>query len=103
MSREKPTLAVFWGDTRELLSRQERMSLLSEAVLESITPAEVLLRDRSSGRIIVVTSVSEKNLFCSLCKTDVVRRKYGKSCPGFAKCLVHGRHRGNGDTDKTGT
>lgn len=83
-----------------LLTREERLSLLSEATLESVNSNEVLLRDHHSKRLIVVTSTAEKNLFCSLCVTDAVRQRYGRTCPGFAKCLAHGSHRENGDADK---
>ncbi len=90
--KKQPKLAVFWGDTRELLSKRERDALLSVAILESITPNEVLLRDRESQRLIVVTSVEEGRLFCTLCKTDAVRERYGRTCPQFAKCLLNGEH-----------
>jgi hypothetical protein len=96
MAKKKPTLAIFWGDTRELLTKQERADVLAYAVLESITPEEILLRDRKSSRLILITSVDEKRLFCSLCKNEVVRSRYGKTCPSFAKCLSEGHKNGTG-------
>jgi hypothetical protein len=96
-----PKLAVFWGDTRTLLTRQERKTILASAKLEDITPEEVLLRDTKSGRTIVVTSTDEKNLFCSLCASDRVHREFGKKCPKFARCAIHGRHMGKIDPDES--
>jgi hypothetical protein len=98
MSKLPPTLAVFWSDTRELLTRHERRDILQEAILESITPSEVLLRDSKSNRMVVVTSKDEKGLFCSLCKSDLVRQRYGANCPGFAKCALKGKHVGKEPT-----
>jgi len=89
---KKPTLAILWGDTRELLSHDERVNALAGAVLESITPDEILLRDRISNRLIVITSVDEARLFCTLCKNEVVRHRYGRTCPSFAKCLLSGHN-----------
>src|SRR5512144_2787327 len=94
MTDKTPKLAVFWGDNRTLLSHKERRKLLQNAILESITPSEVLLRERTSGRLIVVTSSDEKGLFCALCKSDLVREHYGKECPLFAQCLGKGAHIG---------
>lgn len=88
MSKKRPTLAVFWGDTRTLLSKRERDSVLGLASLESITPSEVLLRDRKTDRLIVITSKDEPDLFCALCKTDEIKRKYGGTCTGIARCLL---------------
>jgi hypothetical protein len=91
MSEEKkPTLAIFWGDTRELLSKRERDEVLASAVPESITPEEILLRDHRTQRLIIITSVDEGHLFCSLCSNDEVRRSLGKTCPEFATCLGRG-------------
>ena len=95
MAKKAPELAVFWGDSRELLSKNERQRILQDAILESITPNEVLLRDRSSRRLVVVTSTNEENLFCSLCKSETVRKELGKTCPEFAKCALKGKHRGD--------
>jgi len=94
MKKEAPTLAVFWADSRELLSKKERREFLPQAVLESITPNEVLLRDKSTGRLVVVTSIDEKNLFCSLCQSELVREEFGRECPRFAKCAARGKHLG---------
>jgi hypothetical protein len=92
MSTKKPSLAVFWADTRVLLTYNERNELLRGALLESLTPMEVLLRDSKTGRLIAVTSTDESNLFCALCKNDVVRTRLGRTCPKFATCLQHGCH-----------
>jgi hypothetical protein len=86
MTERKPTLAVFWGDTRELLSEFEKKGLLQDATLESISPDEVLVRDVKSMRPIVITSTDEPNLFCTLCKDEKIRRLYGKACTDFAVC-----------------
>jgi hypothetical protein len=86
MTERKPTLAVFWGDTRELLSDNEKREILQDATLESITPDEVLVRDVKSMRPVVITSTDEPNLFCTLCKTEKIRQLYGKACASFARC-----------------
>jgi len=88
VSKRRPELAVFWGDTRTLLSYRERKEILPRARLESITPDEVLVRDYPSQRLIVITSRNEPNLFCALCKTDAIRKMYGATCTGIAHCLV---------------
>jgi hypothetical protein len=90
----KPELAVFWGDTRQLLTREERRDLLNLASLESLTPSEVLLREPKSNRLIVVTSVKDQVLYCSLCKNELMRKRYGQSCPGFARCCLDQKHEG---------
>lgn len=90
---ERPELAVFWGDTRKLMTKRERTAVLQGAILESLTPNEVLLRDPASKRLIVVTAVKDQELYCALCRDDLVRRNYGETCPGFAKCVVNGEHR----------
>jgi hypothetical protein len=91
MSKKAPVLAVFWGDTRELLTKTERVRILQDAILESITPSDVLLRDRISLRLVVITSTAEKKLFCSLCKNDDIRSELGKTCPQFAECTLKSR------------
>lgn len=94
MEPRKPTLAVFWGDTRKLLSYKERLSVLPDIRLESMTPNEILLRDTRTMRPVVVTSVEEDGLSCDLCDQDVKggRHTFGNVCPRFAECLA-----GNGD------
>lgn len=86
--KEMPVLSAFWADTRELLSRKESRDILQNATLESLTPAEVLLRDQTSGRLIVIAGVNEKNLTCSLCREEDQRAK-GVVCPFFATCFRH--------------
>lgn len=95
-NKKKPTLAIFWGDTRELLSKRERDDILFSAIPESITPEEILLRDRKSQRLIIITSVEEGRLFCSLCENSEVRRSLGKTCPDFATCLGRGTGQNGG-------
>jgi hypothetical protein len=87
------SLAVFWADTRTLLSARERLAVMSRAVIESITPAELLMRTHT-GRLVAVTAATEKSLWCDLCAEDSIRAKYGGTCPSFAKCCSNGRHRG---------
>lgn len=88
MKNEKPTLAAFWGDTRKLLSYGERQSVLATAKLESMTPTEILLRDMQSNRLIVVTSVTEADIFCDVCDKDTTRHTFGRACPHFAQCIA---------------
>jgi hypothetical protein len=87
-------LAVFWGDTRTLLSEDEKKDALAHATLESISGDEILLRDVATNRLIVITEKNQKNLFCDLCKNELIRERYGKTCPDFAKCALQGEHRG---------
>jgi hypothetical protein len=88
-------LAVFWGDTHQLLTPTERRELLHTANLESLSKHEVLLREPKTKRLIVVTSAKkEQVLFCSLCKNELVRKRYGQSCPGFARCCLEQKHKG---------
>lgn len=84
---------IFWGDTRELLTPTERKRV-SSAALESLTPEEVLLRDAKSGRLIVVAVRAPKNLYCAFCRNELVRHRYGKKCPKFAKCALEQKHKG---------
>lgn len=91
MKRAK--LAVFWGDTRTLLSMSEKKEALATATLESISNDEILLRDVKSGRLIVITDKNQKNLFCALCKSELVHERYGQTCPDFAECALAGEHR----------
>jgi hypothetical protein len=86
-------LAVFWADTRELLTWQERKAVMSKATIESITPSEMLLRT-SVGRLVAVTTTDEEDLYCSFCYHDGIRAKFGGTCPDFARCAKYGRHRG---------
>lgn len=99
---KKPDLAVFWGDTRRLLTKRERTAVLQDAVLESLNQSEVLLRDRSSNRLIVVTSaVKDQVLYCSLCEDDLIHTRYGQPCPGFAQCLLGKRHLGDTEPERS--
>jgi hypothetical protein len=93
---KRDKLAVFWGDTRILLSEQEKKDILASAILESVSNDEILLRDTGSKRLIVVTDRHQKNLFCALCKTEVVKERYGRTCPDFAKCILTQGHKSNG-------
>lgn len=93
-----PGLIVFWGDTRELLSKEEMRRIIKDVFLESIDNDEVLLRDRSSMRLVVVIGVGDgKNLYCNLCKNEISQERYGADCPEFAKCILEGTHRTNED------
>jgi hypothetical protein len=88
-------LAVFWGDSRQLLTLVERRDLLNNASLESIANDEILLREPISKRLIVVTSAKKDQvLYCSLCKNELIRKRYGQSCPGFARCCLEQKHKG---------
>lgn len=85
---DKPTLAAYWGDNRKILSHYERVNILADAKLESMTPTEVLLRDLKSNRLIVITSVHEADIFCDVCDKDRVHHTYGRTCPHFARCVA---------------
>ena len=100
MSEEDPgetspkTFVVFWGDTREVLSREDRRNILQTAVLEHLSSDEVLLRDPASRRLVVVRSAAEdKGLFCDLCRTSMTKHRYGKTCPDFANCVYRDEHK----------
>lgn len=47
---KKPTLVVYWTDTRALLTYSERQSLEMEGMVISLTPSEILIADPVSGR-----------------------------------------------------
>ena len=88
-------LSVFWGDTRQLLTEEERRELLHSASLESISKDEILLRERKTKRLIVVTGATKSQVvYCSLCKNELIRKRYGQSCPGFARCCLEQKHQG---------
>ncbi len=89
MIDEGPALVVFWGDTKELLDRTERRSVIHTAVLEDITPSEVLLREVYTQRVIVVQRNGDvEGLKCSLCKDEHTRKRYAKECEEQEKCAL---------------
>ena len=62
-SPKQATLAIFWADTRELLSHFERLVISSnDTVVVDITPLEVLLEDTKSKRKIVVRGITDSVL-----------------------------------------
>lgn len=85
----KPTLTAFWGDTKKVLTADERAHALSEARLESMTHDEILLRDDHSKRLIVITAVGMADIYCDVCDHDSgVRHSFGRACPRFAECVA---------------
>jgi hypothetical protein len=94
MSNLKPkTFAVYWADTKQLLTKEERRAVLQVAILEALSPDEVLLRDPDNGKLIVVRNTDGvKGLFCSLCRSNLSHERYGRSCPEFATCVYKDKH-----------
>lgn len=57
--RKIPTLAIYWADTRELLTHAERVELHRGAIVVSVTPREVLLETLDGRRLVAVCSVTD--------------------------------------------
>lgn len=51
---KRPTLVIYWADTRRLLSHRERRDLEFGGTIVSVTPNEVLLENPLTGRKVVV-------------------------------------------------
>jgi hypothetical protein len=59
---KRPTLVIYWADTRKLLTYMERVLLHQSAAVISVTPLEVLLQDLKSGRKVVVRGITDEHL-----------------------------------------
>lgn len=60
---KRPTLVIYWGDTRELLDHFERLTLLGgEYALVDVTPLEVLLQSLKTGRKVVIRGITDDAL-----------------------------------------
>ena len=56
--KKKPSLVIYWADTRGLLSFSERKALEQEGRIIAVTPLEVLI-ESPSGRKVVVRGISD--------------------------------------------
>lgn len=56
--KKKPSLVIYWADTRNLLTFSERKSLEQEGKLIAVTPLEVLL-EHESGRKVVIRGITD--------------------------------------------
>jgi hypothetical protein len=90
MVHRVPTLVIYWGDTREVLSNNDRADLFHHSNVESVDFNEVLLRHWPTGRLVVVRGLGEKGLHCSLCSTELVEDHFGGECIRLGKCVLTG-------------
>lgn len=59
---KRPTLIIYWADSRQLLTYMEKLLLHQSAAVVSVTPREVLLQDLKSGRKVVVRGITDEHL-----------------------------------------
>ena len=60
--QKRPTLVIYWADTQELLTHRERLFISGDAIVVDVTPLEVLLKDKHSGRNVVVRGITDDHL-----------------------------------------
>lgn len=54
-----PSLSIYWVDTMQLLTYRERKSLEQNSHVICVTPLEVLLEDRKTGRKVAIRGVTD--------------------------------------------
>jgi hypothetical protein len=54
-----PTMVIYWTDTKVPLSYAERMRIVQDAELISMTPSEILLQDTHTGRKVAVRGATD--------------------------------------------
>ncbi len=54
-----PTLVLYWVDTKQLLSYREQRDLEFTGTLVAVTPLEVLIEDKRSGRKVAVRGTTD--------------------------------------------
>jgi hypothetical protein len=90
MTNKAPTLVIFWGDTREILSNDERAELFHHTTVESVDFTEILLRHTPTQRLVVVQGLGIKGLHCSLCEVETPAEHFGGECIRLGKCVLTG-------------
>ena len=90
MSDRTPSLVIYWGDTRQILSNEERAELFHHATLEALDFDEVLIRDLKSRRLAVIAGLGTPNIYCSLCLVEKPEEHFGGECLRLGKCVLTG-------------
>lgn len=60
--QKRATLVIYWADTYELLSHQERLMVSGSGEVVDITPLEILILDRTTGRKVVIRGITDDHL-----------------------------------------
>lgn len=61
MTTKRPTLVIYWTDSRALLSYQERKDLEFYGQVVSVTPLEILVENPMTGRKAAIVGTSDKS------------------------------------------
>jgi hypothetical protein len=56
---KKPTVVIYWTDSRALLSYQEKRDLEFYGSVIAVTPQEVLLEDAKTGRKVAIRGTTD--------------------------------------------
>lgn len=56
---KKPTVVIYWTDSRALLTYQEKRDLEFYGSVVAVTPQEVLLEDAKSGRKVAIRGTTD--------------------------------------------
>lgn len=60
MHPKRPTLVIYWTDTRELLTYSEKQDLEFMGNLISVTPQELLIESPMTGRKAAIRGVTDE-------------------------------------------